>query len=46
MLFFQKKVDAQIVLRHHCGVLYREVADARKHEVLEGFEANNAGSRV
>jgi hypothetical protein len=43
MLFLQKKANSQILLRHNRRILYREVADARKHEVLERFKPHGTG---
>lgn len=46
MLFLEEEVDAQICLIDYCRVLYGKVTNSRQDQVLERFQAYNAGSRV
>jgi len=46
MLIFQEEVDTEVRFRDDCGILDCKVADARKDEILECFDANNARSGV
>jgi hypothetical protein len=41
MLVLQEEVDAQVCLPDGSGILYREVADAGKDEVLECLNTHN-----
>lgn len=46
MLLLQEEVDAQVCLINQSGILYREVAGTRKHQILECLEAYNTGARI
>lgn len=46
MLFLEEEVHAEVCLADDRRVLYREIADAWKYEVLECLETDDTGSGV